>query len=57
MPLSGIAMENLMQSVPDLNVSLTNGIGSQHTIPSGLRTNGLKTIDPKANAFPAQHEV
>ncbi len=55
---SDLAMEDLMQSVPELKVWHTNVISvATYYRASGLRTKELKTIDPKAKAFPAHHEV
>ena len=53
-----LAMEDLMQSVPELKLWHTNLISvATYYRTSALRTKELRVIDPNAKSFPAHHEV
>ena len=55
---SDLAMEDLMQSVPELKLWHTNLISvATYYRTSALRTKELRVIDPNAKSFPAHHEV
>ena len=55
---SDLAMEDLMQSVPELKVWNANVVSvATYYRTSGLWTKELRTINPSAKAFPAHHEV